>query len=97
MSECSLCRLSATLAGALGAHRSPFRQARHSPSPSPAYPSTQNAASIRSAVLGGGDGCRTGGGADLSAGTFYEGVVVGHPSDATDNAVQADGTSADSR
>jgi hypothetical protein len=43
-------------------------------------------------VLGsGGDCCKPGGGANLSAGTFYEGAVVaGYPSDATDNAVQAD-------
>ncbi|MCX5425781.1 arabinofuranosidase catalytic domain-containing protein [Streptomyces sp. NBC_00078] len=43
-------------------------------------------------VLGsGGDCCKPGGGANLSAGTFYEGAVVaGYPSDATDSAVQAD-------
>ncbi len=43
-------------------------------------------------VLGsGGDCCKPGGGANLSDGTFYEGAVVaGYPSDATDNAVQAD-------
>ncbi|MEV6006927.1 arabinofuranosidase catalytic domain-containing protein [Streptomyces sp. NPDC051976] len=43
-------------------------------------------------VLGsGGDCCKPGGGANLSAGTFYEGAIVsGYPSDATDNAVQAD-------
>ncbi|WP_327293083.1 lectin [Streptomyces sp. NBC_01198] len=42
-------------------------------------------------VLGsGGDCCKPGGGANLSAGTFYEGAVVsGYPSDAVDNAVQA--------
>jgi hypothetical protein len=42
-------------------------------------------------VLGsGGDCCKPGGGANLSAGTFYEGAIVsGYPSDATDNAVQA--------
>ncbi|NUS16595.1 MAG: lectin [Streptomyces sp.] len=47
-------------------------------------------------VLGsGGDCCKPGGGANLSAGTFYEGAVVaGYPSDATDNAVQADITAA---
>ena len=33
---------------------------------------------------------QTGGGANLSAGTFYEGcIVTGYPSDATENAVQA--------
>ena len=38
----------------------------------------------------GGDCCRPGGGANLSAGTFYEGAMVsGFPSDATENAVQA--------
>jgi hypothetical protein len=43
-------------------------------------------------VLGsGGDCCKPSGGANLSAGTFYEGAIVaGYPSDATDNAVQAD-------
>jgi len=43
-------------------------------------------------VLGsGGDCCRPGGGANLSAGTFYEGAMVaGYPSDATESAVQAD-------
>ncbi|MEV4300186.1 arabinofuranosidase catalytic domain-containing protein [Microbispora rosea] len=43
-------------------------------------------------VLGsGGDCCKPGGGANLSAGTFYEGAMVsGYPSDATENAVQAD-------
>src|SRR4029453_1507758 len=42
-------------------------------------------------VLGsGGDCCKPGGGANLSAGTFYEGAIVaGYPSDATDDAVQA--------
>ncbi|GIE76396.1 alpha-L-arabinofuranosidase [Actinoplanes philippinensis] len=43
-------------------------------------------------VLGsGGDCCKPDGGANQSAGTFYEGAVVaGYPSDATENAVQAD-------
>jgi len=47
-------------------------------------------------VLGsGGDCCKPGGGANQSAGTFYEGAIVaGYPSDATDNAVQADITAA---
>jgi non-reducing end alpha-L-arabinofuranosidase len=47
-------------------------------------------------VLGsGGDCCKPGGGADLSAGTFYEGVMTsGDPSDATENAVQANITAA---
>ena len=47
-------------------------------------------------VLGsGGDCCKPGGGANLSAGTFYEGAMVaGYPSDATDNAVQANITAA---
>jgi hypothetical protein len=42
-------------------------------------------------ILGsGGDCCKPGGGANLSAGTFYEGAMVaGYPSDATDNAVHA--------
>jgi hypothetical protein len=42
-------------------------------------------------VLGsGGDCCKPGGGANLSAGTFYEGcIVTGYPSDATEEAVQA--------
>ncbi len=42
-------------------------------------------------VLGsGGDCCKPGGGANLSAGTFYEGAIVaGYPTDATDDAVQA--------
>jgi hypothetical protein len=42
-------------------------------------------------ILGsGGDCCKPDGGANLSAGTFYEGAIVaGYPSDATDNAVQA--------
>jgi hypothetical protein len=38
----------------------------------------------------GGDCCKPGGGANLSAGTFYEGAIVaGYTSDATENAVQA--------
>ncbi len=47
-------------------------------------------------VLGsGGDCCKPGGGANLSAGTFYEGAIVaGYPSEATDNAVQANITAA---
>jgi len=42
-------------------------------------------------VLGsGGDCCKPSGGANLSAGTFYEGcIVTGYPSDATEDAVQA--------
>jgi len=42
-------------------------------------------------VLGsGGDCCKPGGGANLSAGTFYEGAMVsGYPTDATENAVHA--------
>ncbi|MYS21058.1 alpha-L-arabinofuranosidase [Streptomyces sp. SID4948] len=50
-------------------------------------------------VLGsGGDCCKPGGGANLSAGTFYEGAIVtGYPSDATDNAVQANIAAADYR
>jgi non-reducing end alpha-L-arabinofuranosidase len=42
-------------------------------------------------VLGsGGDCCKLGGGANLSDGTFYEGcIVTGYPSDATEDAVQA--------
>src|SRR6266536_4987887 len=42
-------------------------------------------------ILGsGGDCCKPGGGANLSAGTFYEGAMgAGYPSDATENAVQA--------
>ncbi len=42
-------------------------------------------------ILGsGGDCCKPGGGANLSAGTFYEGAMVsGYPSDATESAVQA--------
>ena len=42
-------------------------------------------------VLGsGGDCCKPGGGANLSDGTFYEGCIVsGYPSDATEDAVQA--------
>ncbi|MEV0716223.1 arabinofuranosidase catalytic domain-containing protein [Asanoa sp. NPDC050611] len=41
-------------------------------------------------ILGsGGDCCKPDGGANLSAGTFYEGAMVaGYPSDATENAVQ---------
>jgi hypothetical protein len=41
-------------------------------------------------VLGsGGDCCKPGGGANLSDGTFYEGsIVIGYPSDATEDAVQ---------
>lgn len=47
-------------------------------------------------ILGsGGDCCKPGGGANLSAGTFYEGAMVaGYPSDATENAVQANITAA---
>lgn len=47
-------------------------------------------------ILGsGGDCCKPGGGANLSAGTFYEGAIVaGYPSDTTDNAVQANITAA---
>ncbi|WP_433500823.1 arabinofuranosidase catalytic domain-containing protein [Sphaerimonospora sp. CA-214678] len=43
-------------------------------------------------ILGsGGDCCKPDGGANLSAGTFYEGAIVaGYPSDATENAVQAE-------
>jgi non-reducing end alpha-L-arabinofuranosidase len=43
-------------------------------------------------VLGsGGDCCKPDGGANQSAGTFYEGAMVaGYPTDATENAVQAD-------
>jgi hypothetical protein len=38
----------------------------------------------------GGDCCKPGGGANLSAGTFYEGAIVsGYPTDATEDAVQA--------
>ena len=42
-------------------------------------------------VLGsGGDCCKPGGGANQSDGTFYEGcIVTGYPSDATENAIQA--------
>ena len=42
-------------------------------------------------ILGsGGDCCKPDGGANLSAGTFYEGAMVtGYPSDATENAVHA--------
>jgi hypothetical protein len=41
-------------------------------------------------ILGaGGDCCKPGGGANLSEGTFYEGaMVVGYPSDETDDAIQ---------
>jgi non-reducing end alpha-L-arabinofuranosidase len=47
-------------------------------------------------VLGsGGDCCKPDGGANQSAGTFYEGAMVsGYPSDATENAVQANIVSA---
>jgi hypothetical protein len=47
-------------------------------------------------ILGsGGDCCKPDGGANLSAGTFYEGAIVaGYPSDGTENAVQADIVSA---
>jgi len=38
----------------------------------------------------GGDCCKPGGGANLSAGTFYEGAIVsGYPTDAAEDAVQA--------
>ncbi len=42
-------------------------------------------------VLGsGGDCCKPGGGANLSAGTFYEGAIVaGYPSNRTDSLVQS--------
>jgi hypothetical protein len=42
-------------------------------------------------ILGsGGDCCKPDGGANLSAGTFYEGAMVsGYPSDSTESAVQA--------
>ena len=42
-------------------------------------------------VLGsGGDCCKPGGGANLSIGTFYEGcIVTGYPTDATEDALQA--------
>jgi hypothetical protein len=42
-------------------------------------------------VLGsGGDCCKPSGGANLSAGTFYEGcIVTGYPADATEDALQA--------
>ncbi|MBN1172734.1 MAG: xylan 1,4-beta-xylosidase, partial [Micromonosporaceae bacterium] len=42
-------------------------------------------------ILGsGGDCCKPNGGANLSAGTFYEGAMVaGYPTDATEAAVQA--------
>jgi hypothetical protein len=37
-----------------------------------------------------GDCCKPSGGANASAGTFYEGAIVaGYPVDATENAVQA--------
>ena len=41
-------------------------------------------------ILGcGGDCCKPGGGANASAGTFYEGAIVtGYPSDATEEAIQ---------
>jgi hypothetical protein len=47
-------------------------------------------------VLGsGGDCCKPDGGANQSAGTFYEGAMVaGYPSDATENAVQTNITAA---
>ncbi|GAB1818810.1 arabinofuranosidase catalytic domain-containing protein [Herbidospora sp. RD11066] len=47
-------------------------------------------------ILGsGGDCCKPDGGANASAGTFYEGAMVaGYPSDATENAVQAEVVSA---
>jgi len=47
-------------------------------------------------ILGcGGDCCKPGGGANCSAGTFYEGVIVtGYPADSTDNAIQANIVSA---
>jgi hypothetical protein len=47
-------------------------------------------------ILGsGGDCCKPGGGANLSAGTFYEGAMLsGYPSEATENAVQANVTAA---
>jgi|WetSurMetagenome_2_1015567.scaffolds.fasta_scaffold37557_2 non-reducing end alpha-L-arabinofuranosidase len=38
----------------------------------------------------GGDCCKPGGGANMSAGTFYEGAIVsGYPTDATENLIQA--------
>ena len=42
-------------------------------------------------ILGcGGDCCKPSGGANLSAGTFYEGAIVtGYPSDATEEAIQS--------
>jgi hypothetical protein len=42
-------------------------------------------------VLGsGGDCCKPGGGANQSDGTFYEGaIVVGYPTDETEDAVQS--------
>ncbi|MEO3814982.1 arabinofuranosidase catalytic domain-containing protein, partial [Sphaerisporangium sp. B11E5] len=47
-------------------------------------------------ILGsGGDCCKPDGGANLSAGTFYEGAMVtGYPTDATENAIQANITTA---
>ncbi|WP_062357528.1 arabinofuranosidase catalytic domain-containing protein [Herbidospora yilanensis] len=47
-------------------------------------------------ILGsGGDCCKPDGGANLSAGTFYEGAMVaGYPTDAVENAVQAEVISA---
>ncbi|MET7463975.1 arabinofuranosidase catalytic domain-containing protein [Nonomuraea sp. NPDC005501] len=47
-------------------------------------------------ILGsGGDCCKPDGGANLSAGTFYEGAMVaGYPTDAVENAVQANVTAA---
>jgi len=47
-------------------------------------------------VLGsGGDCCKPGGGANLSIGTFYEGcIVTGYPTDATEDAVQANSVAA---
>ena len=41
-------------------------------------------------VLGSGGDCCSDGNTNLSDGTFYEGcIVAGYPSDATENAVQA--------
>jgi hypothetical protein len=62
-----------------------------------ALPSGYNPMKKQGAIIlgSGGDCCKPGGGANLSAGTFYEGAIVaGYPSDATDNAVQADITAA---
>jgi hypothetical protein len=43
----------------------------------------------------GGDCCKPGGGANLSAGTFYEGAIVtGYPTDPTEDAIQANIVSA---